>query len=271
VSEPLPVYPEFRLKAEAITQQIAGSGAVATEFVTLVMGGLLRTWLYAQLNGKGKDFAITAEVATIDRTTGVPGLAAAMIEKGWLVVKGGQLLFPGLKQYKKERKKADWDAKLNEPGATVKVAWFEDFWAAYVVPDGRSKGAKQEALAEWLRIGGLDADLAIEITACTRRHVASGWKVLNGYACHARRYLHQRMWQDAPPPKPIRSPAPPRPLAGPGAGDPGAGSATDWIDAQSQYAGDAEPQGPVPSIAELTGRTRGKRTTGSGEPPAAES
>ncbi len=272
MSEPLPIYPEFRLKAELIARQMSGGDTFDQAMLSLVMGGIIRTWLHAAQRGVGPDFfthGLTAE--QIDQAVGVRGLAQAMVAKGWLAFgerrvgknRSPGASFPGLKQFKKERAKADWDATVNAAGATAKLAWFEGFWEAYRPAEGNVKGSKREAQAEWLRIKGLDDALATEIVEALKREVRSGWKVCNGKTPHARRYLHGRMWEEAPAPRPMSRTAPPasdRPPAGPS----GPGGAP------TQPEANAEPQGPAPSIAAKVGLKRGRGTpdTTGPTPPA---
>jgi hypothetical protein len=216
-------------------------------------------WLYSVANGQGKNFDVAGmTLPDADRVAGVIGLAKAMQAKGWLqVLPAGPkvprttIVFPGLKQYRKEVKRKALGEMLDKAGA-MSLAMFEQFWQRYTPREGKSKGSKQAALKEWLKIPDMTQELAHEIMAGAAAEAKGGWKIFNGYSCYALRYLAERLWEQAPKPA--------KPAAGSGTAQ--GGPLGDYrlsvdpphpISPEARQRADNRDPGPAPSIAGIIG------------------
>lgn len=258
---PVPIYPDFTAKVLKILEK--RDGKPSTERISLVLGGIVRVWLFAFKAGEGKEFKVTAVTPQfIDQTIGIPGLAQIMIDIGWLTVTPAGVSFPGLKEFKAtQRRKTDVEKLAEAEGGELKKQRFEEFWKAYKPEEGSSKGVKSEALLEWLKIEPMDACQFDTIMQGLRSIIRSRWSLCNGKTVHARRFLLRRMWEDAPAGRPIRREVPgPQDLAPPGR-DRDAADSSEPPTTRTPQGSDSVQPGPTPQIRSLLGLTYAEQPT----------
>jgi hypothetical protein len=274
-TQPLPIYPDFTDKVRALSTHIAAPGvwhgATQETFISCIAGGVIRLWLYAVANGQGRDFLVqSTTVGQLDDIAGLKGITKAMVERGWAKCiekpKAG-ILFPGLKQYRKEVKRKALGEMLDKAGA-MSLAMFEQFWTRYTPKEGKSKGSKQAALKEWLKIPDMTQELAQEIMRGAEAEARGGWKIFNGYSCYALRYLAERLWEQAPPPR--RAADGPTVFVNPLAFDDRGSVTVDTLSGTvTRQRADNRDPGPAPSIAGIIGMKGKHGPTHPDVPPAA--
>lgn len=195
---PLPLYPNFLSKADAIASEIKLPGNV-------VIGALVRLWLYAELIGGGGATTDSGpfvpdtdaeELAAVSKL--FSGDAAALLDsmqqRDWLRFRDGGVEFPRLKKLAGTVIEANQEVKASQIDA-----WFAEFWAAYRPSDGAAKGPRNDARKAFGNIRGLKLDLVKVIVTAAAAHSAAGWPTFYGKSPHARRWLYNRMWEDEVP------------------------------------------------------------------------